>query len=130
RSRDRRRDRAKPSPPRQPDRRPLNLSLACARGYSSRAVRPQRPRMGSLQNHLRKTFLAGIFAAVPVAVTLFICWYIDSKTRIISEYLFGRPIPVVGIVIALAAIYACGLVATTLLGKWLLKVLDRLLVRV
>src|SRR4051794_8280891 len=88
------------------------------------------PRMRRIQDHLRKTFLAGIFAAVPVAVTLFICWYVDSKTRYISQVLFGRPIPVVGILIALAAIYLCGLVGTTLLGKWLLKLLDRLLVRV
>src|SRR5215210_1551800 len=86
--------------------------------------------MPGIQDHLRKTFLAGIFAAVPVAFTVGICWYVDSKTRFISEKLFGTPIPVVGILIALAAIYACGLIATTLLGKWFLKLLDRLLVRV
>lgn len=85
--------------------------------------------MGKIQNHLRKTFLAGIFAAVPVAVTGFIVWYVDNKTRGISQYLFGRQIPVVGIVIAIAAIYLCGLIATTLLGRFFLRVIDNILSR-
>lgn len=86
--------------------------------------------MKRLQDHFRSTFLAGIFAAVPVAFTIGICWYVDSKTRFISQQVFGKPIPVVGILIALAAIYLCGLIATTLLGKWFLKLVDKLLTRV
>ena len=86
--------------------------------------------MSRLNNHLRKTFLAGVFAAVPVVVTAFVIWYVDHNTRVISRYLFGKPIPFVGIVIAIAAIYLGGLVATTLLGKWLIGLIDRLLSRV
>ena len=86
--------------------------------------------MAKLQDHLRKTFLAGIFAAVPLAVTLFIVWVVDHRTRAISQYFFGREIPVVGIVIAVATIYLCGLIATTLLGKWFLRLIDQLLTRV
>jgi uncharacterized membrane protein len=86
--------------------------------------------MGRIQNHLRKTFLAGIFAAVPVAVTGFIVWYVDNKTRGISRYLFnGREVPIVGIVIAIGAIYLCGLIATTLLGRFFLRVVDSILSR-
>ena len=85
--------------------------------------------MSRLNNHLRKTFLAGIFAAVPVVVTGFIIWYVDHHTRVISEKLFRRSIPFVGIVVALAAIYLGGLVATTLLGKWVIGVVDKLLGR-
>jgi uncharacterized membrane protein len=59
--------------------------------------------MSRLNNHLRKTFLAGIFAAVPVVVTAFVIWYVDHNTRIISDKLFGRPIPFVGIVVAVVA---------------------------
>jgi uncharacterized membrane protein len=40
--------------------------------------------VAKLQSHLRQTFLAGIFAAVPVAVSIFIVWYIDEQTRFIS----------------------------------------------
>ncbi len=77
--------------------------------------------MSKLNAHLRQTFLAGIFAAVPVAVTGFIIWYIDSKTRGITSFLFDREIPFLGIFIAIAAIYLCGLIATTLLGKVVLN---------
>src|SRR5688572_15254291 len=86
--------------------------------------------MSRLNNHLRKTFLAGVFAAVPVVVTAFVVWYVDHNTRVISRYLFGKPVPFVGIVIAIAAIYLGGLIATTLLGKWLIGLIDRLLSRV
>src|SRR5258708_2948517 len=85
-------------------------------------IRNNDPRaMPNLQNHLRNTFLAGIFAAIPIAVTVFIVWWVESKTRPISHWLLGREIPFVGVAIALAAIYASGLVATTLLGKVLLR---------
>ena len=85
--------------------------------------------MSRLNNHLRKTFLAGVFAAVPVVVTAFVIWYVDHNTRIVSEKLLGRSIPLLGIVIAVAAIYLGGLVATTLLGKWIVGLVDRLLSR-
>lgn len=86
--------------------------------------------MSRIQKHLRSTFLAGIFSAIPVAVTAFLIWYIDNKTRFITEALIGTAIPFLGIVIALAAIYLCGLVATTLLGKFFLGLIDRGLSRV
>ena len=85
--------------------------------------------MSRINNHLRKTFLAGVFAAVPVALTAFVIWYVDYHTRVISTYLFGRTIPFVGIVIALLAIYLGGLIATTLLGKWVIGLIDKLLSR-
>ena len=86
--------------------------------------------MSKLQNHLRKTLLAGIFAAVPVAVTVFIIWYIDAQTRFISDKIFHKPIPFLGVIIAVALIYLCGLVATTLLGKWILRLVDKALSKV
>jgi uncharacterized membrane protein len=86
--------------------------------------------MFNLKDHLRKTFLAGIFAAVPVAVTIFIVWYIDAQTRFISERLFHKAIPFIGVIIAITAIYLAGLIATTLLGKWILRRIDHLLSKV
>src|SRR4051812_38555672 len=85
--------------------------------------------MNWFQGHFRRTFLAGIFAAVPVAVTAFIVWYVNAKTTFISQQLFGRSIPFVGVLVALAAIYLCGLVATTLLGRMVLKLIDFILSR-
>jgi uncharacterized membrane protein len=86
--------------------------------------------MPNLKNHLRQTFLAGIFAAVPVAVTIFIVWYIDAQTRFISERIFHKAIPFLGVVIAIGVIYLAGLIATTLLGKWLLRLIDYVISKV
>src|SRR3954469_24502351 len=83
-----------------------------------------------LQSHLRQTFLAGVFAVIPVAVTAFLIYWINLKTSFISERLFGRAVPFLGVLVAIAAIYLAGLIVTSLLGRWLLTRLDRLLSRV
>lgn len=80
----------------------------------------------SLQKHLRNTFLAGAFAATPLAVTLFLIWYVETTTR----RLFQVPFPFLGVVIALALIYVLGLIVTSLIGQFFLRQLDRLLSRV
>ena len=85
--------------------------------------------MVSFQKHLRNTFLAGIFSAVPLAVTIFIIWWVEIHTRPISKFLFHHEIPVVGVLMAIGAIYVAGLVTTTLLGKWLLSIIDAVLLR-
>ncbi|HWE97480.1 MAG TPA: DUF502 domain-containing protein [Tepidisphaeraceae bacterium] len=85
------------------------------------------------QKHLRNTFLAGIFAAIPVALTVFIVWWVESKTRpaahFLELHLFHRDqdIPFLGVVLALLTIYVAGLVTTSLLGKLVLGLIDRTL---
>lgn len=86
--------------------------------------------MNRLQTHLRNTFLAGIFAIIPVAVTAFIIYWVNANTIVISTRLFNRPIPFVGVLIALAVVYFTGLITTSLLGRFFLGRLDRLLSRV
>jgi uncharacterized membrane protein len=86
--------------------------------------------MPRLQSHLRNTFLAGIFAIAPIALTVYLVVKIDEWARGISLALFGRAIPVVGIVIAVAAIYLTGLLVSISLGKYVLGLADRLLTRV
>jgi uncharacterized membrane protein len=83
-----------------------------------------------LQHHFRQTFLAGIFAVVPVAVTVFIVYLINQKTSDIEEWVTGKRVPFVGILIALMLIYLAGLVATTLLGRFFLRIIDRILASV
>ena len=85
--------------------------------------------MASFQKHLRNTFLAGIFSAVPLAVTVFIVWWVEYHTRPISHFLFHRDLPFVGVAIAVGTIYAAGLLTSSLLGKWILSILDHLLLR-
>jgi uncharacterized membrane protein len=80
--------------------------------------------MGSLQTHLRRTFLAGIFAAMPIAATCFVVWYVDARTRILSKQFFGVDVPFLGVLLAVAGIYLLGFVVTSLIGKWLLRLAD------
>jgi uncharacterized membrane protein len=83
----------------------------------------------SSQSRIRRTFVAGLFAFVPLAATVFIVWYINEKTIGITEWLFNRRIPFLGVVIALAAIYLTGMITTSLLGRILIRMLDAVLIR-
>ncbi|HEX2973130.1 MAG TPA: DUF502 domain-containing protein [Tepidisphaeraceae bacterium] len=82
--------------------------------------------MADIKQHLRNKFLAGIFAAIPLAATGFVIWYVEMQTRT----LFHLEIPFLGILLALAAIYLLGLIVTSLLGQWVLTRVDRLLGRI
>ena len=86
--------------------------------------------MGCFQKHLRNTFLAGIFAAAPLAATIFVIVYVENVTRAPIYRVLGINIPFVGVAVALLLIYALGLLVNSLLGKWLITVIDRLLLRV
>ena len=81
--------------------------------------------MPSLQKHVRNTFLAGLFAATPLAVTGFVLWYVNGKT---SELLHIRT-PFVALLITLAAIYLLGLIVTSIVGRFILGRVDRMLSR-
>jgi uncharacterized membrane protein len=82
--------------------------------------------MGRIQVHFRNKLVAGALAAIPVAVTVFILWYVDSRARAI----FGVEYPFVGILIALAALYLLGLFVTSLVGQFLLGLTDALIRRI
>lgn len=83
-----------------------------------------------LGRHLRNTFLAGIFAAVPVVATVAVVAWVEGITRRVWVALTGWDIPFLGIVAAVAVIYLLGLLVTSLIGKWLLSLVDRLLGRI
>jgi uncharacterized membrane protein len=87
--------------------------------------------MTSPQKHLRNTFLAGIFAAIPVGVTVFLVWYVETATRAPLRKIFNGQfdIPFIGIPITLILIYLLGLGVTSIVGKWALRLADRLLLR-
>jgi len=79
--------------------------------------------MGRLQSHVRNKLVAGALAVVPVAVTFFVLWYVDSKARAILHL----QVPLLGIVVALGAIYLLGLFVTSVLGRGLLSATDWIL---
>ena len=82
--------------------------------------------MGRLQSHIRNKLVAGTLAAIPVAVTAFVIWYVDARSRELLQV----QTPFVGIAIAIGVIYLLGLFVTSVLGQFLLQVFDRLVRRV
>lgn len=85
--------------------------------------------MGSVNAHLRRTFFAGAFAAVPIAVTAIVIWYIETRTRDVVVTVTGRNIPFLGVALSVVLIYLAGLLVTSLIGQYLLGIVDRLLSR-
>lgn len=84
--------------------------------------------MAGFKKHFRATLLAGVFAATPVAVTVFFIWYVESATRQPLRSI-GWNIPFLGVLLAVLIIYLLGLIVTSLIGKWLLGRFDALLSR-
>ena len=82
--------------------------------------------MGRINSHLRNKMVAGLLAAIPVAVTIFIIWYVDSKAR----DLLHVQTPFVGIAVALGFIYALGVFVTSFVGQFLLHIFDGVIRRV
>jgi uncharacterized membrane protein len=86
--------------------------------------------MSSIQKHLRNTFLAGIFAAIPLGATIFVVWYVERATREPLRQLLDVNVPFLGILVAIGLIYALGLIVSSLIGRLLLRLIDALLLRV
>jgi len=84
------------------------------------------PGTMGLQVHLRNKLVAGLLAAIPVASTIFVVWYVDNKSR----ELLHIHTPIVGIVLAIAAIYLLGVFVTSVIGRFLLATTDNVLRRV
>ncbi|MDC0715941.1 DUF502 domain-containing protein [Nannocystis bainbridge] len=82
------------------------------------------------KNFARNTFLAGVFAAIPLVVTVFVLWYVDHLTRDPLKEWVGLDVPFAGVALALVGIFALGLLVRSLIGRYLLAAIDRLLLRV
>jgi uncharacterized membrane protein len=83
---------------------------------------------------LRAQFGAGILVVVPIVIAILILvWlfnYIDNIAQPVAKSLLGRTIPGLGFGLMLLLIYLTGLVATSLIGKRLIRYGESLLARV
>jgi uncharacterized membrane protein len=83
---------------------------------------------------LRAQFGAGILVVVPIIIAIVILvWlfnYIDNIAQPVAQSLLGRTIPGLGFGIMVLLIYLTGLVATSLIGKRLIRYGESLLARV
>jgi uncharacterized membrane protein len=76
-----------------------------------------------LSKHVKKKLVAGLIAAIPVAITLFLVVYVDGMVQKVVPL----PYPFIGILLSLVAIYVLGVFVTSLVGKYLLRTFDRVL---
>ena len=83
---------------------------------------------------LRRRLIAGFFVTVPLAVSLVaLVWVfrrIDGLTSGVSESLFGRYVPGLGILVTVATVLLVGTLATNVFGRRLLQQGERLLMHV
>ncbi len=70
---------------------------------------------------LRRTFVTGFFATVPLAVSVIaIVWVVrlaDNLTAGLAERIVGRPVPGLGILLTLLVILGIGALATNMVGR-------------
>jgi uncharacterized membrane protein len=96
--------------------------------------------MKTIINHLKGTFLAGIFITIPFGITIFILKFLfNFADGILGSHLdslmafYGRNgghIPGIGMITGALVVYLTGLVATNVLGNRLLVFGDELLTRI
>ncbi len=89
---------------------------------------------GTVRNWFKVRFLTGFVVTVPAIATswlLYIFWdKIDDLFSPGYERLFGRRIPGLGFLTAVALILIMGIVATNVVGRRILAWVDRLLLRI
>jgi len=85
--------------------------------------------MNALRIHLRNKFLAGGLAAGPLVILALAARWLEENTKLLTQPL-GFHFPGLGVLLALAGVYLLGLVVTSLVGRFFLRLLDSLLQRV
>jgi uncharacterized membrane protein len=97
----------------------------------------------SLGTHLRNTMLAGAFAIAPVIITVVLLIYVERMAQQplasaidwvanqvgIAKLKYIGNIPFLGILLIIIATYITGLFVTSFLGKFFLRQLDKLLLK-
>ena len=96
--------------------------------------------MKKIIDHLRRTFIAGLFVIIPVGITIFILKFLfNFADGILGSYLDSllsmiihreAHIPGLGMITGAIVIYLAGILATNVIGTQLLHWWDRLLSRI
>jgi len=90
--------------------------------------------MSRLENWLKSRFIAGFFFTVPVFATAWLLWkfwsYIDDIFGPMYERIFGRPVPGLGFLTAIGVILLMGIIARNVVGRRVLALGDRVLLKV
>jgi uncharacterized membrane protein len=94
----------------------------------------------SLTRHVRANFVAGILVTAPVAITLYAVWAVVSwfdqevvpliPDRYSPVTYVDFPLPGLGLLIAVVALYLIGAMTAGLFGRYIMGIGERLLARV
>ena len=88
---------------------------------------------GGLGRQLRRQFITGILAVVPISVTIAVLVWIfntvDNYLQPVIKPILGRSVPGVGFAVTIVLIYLAGVIASNVLGKKLISYGESLLAR-
>ena len=86
-----------------------------------------------LGRQLRRQFITGILAVVPISVTIAVLVWIfntvDNYLQPVIKPILGRSVPGVGFAVTIVLIYLAGVIASNVLGKKLISYGESLLAR-
>ncbi len=85
--------------------------------------------MEALQRHLRNKLLAGALAAGPIVALIWGAIWLEEHAKPLAGPL-GVYFPGLGTLLAVLGVYLLGLIITSLLGKLLLRLVERVLLRI
>ncbi len=84
--------------------------------------------------HIRKIFISGLIAIIPISITLVLIFWFVSKADSLLRYpitsLLGTYIPGAGFMALIIGIFIIGLLANNVLGRWVIKQVDRMFTHV
>lgn len=89
--------------------------------------------MGRIRQHLRSRLLAGLVVLFPVGFTLWVLWllfrWLDGLLSPVFDRALGFHLPGLGLGAVVVLVYLFGLVATNVIGRHLVRLLEALLLR-
>lgn len=80
-------------------------------------------------DHIKRTFISGALAAVPLAITGYAIYLVENNTRAVSERFFGMYVPLFGVLLGVVGVFVLGLLVNHAIGKWLIRRIDAALSR-
>ncbi len=83
---------------------------------------------------IRNIFLAGLLVILPLIISVTVIWYlfvyIDTWTRPVVRFIWGQEIQGIGFGLTLIIIMAAGIFATNFIGRKIINIGERLLVKI
>jgi uncharacterized membrane protein len=75
--------------------------------------------VNAILEHFRNKLLAGTFAMIPIALVIYIAYWVEQNTKAITAPL-GYQYPGLGFLIVMTTVYLLGVVVTSFIGQWFL----------